>query len=464
MSLPSTSRLALAVLLTLSLAPAAVAEGPKVTWGLEARLRAEAFDALHRPGRESDYDLLTARLRANLDIAWTRWKLHGMVQGAAADGIPENADFGLGTVYFAANRDDAAEQLTVAELNAAYVGEGWQLTLGRQGWSDGVETMTGVKYLDGVKRRRLGERLIGNLDWPLGRRFDGAGFALDQPAFHLSAFGLRPTSGAVDYDAFEQLDEVTVYGATLTGKYGQWLPKGEGRFFAYGDQDDRPSALTAAGGELDLQTLGSSLLVGNDRADLLAWVAFQQGDWGRVDHQALAFLVEAGANIPVGALSLGLRGGVAYASGDDAPGTGDHETFFNMLPTNHKYYGSADYVAFANLREVFVEAQLAPAKGRGTRLAVPRFERAEEADAWYVGSGAVNDRVFGFNAVPISSGAGRSLGTEVDVDVWFALPANLRLDLYSAFFWGGDSADARFGAPGGRSDGSWVSVQLTWKR
>ena len=48
------------------------------------------------------------------------------------------------------------------------------------------------------------------------------------------------------------------------------------------------------------------------------------------------------------------------ASGDGDPADGDHHTFFNVLPSNHPYYGFADQLAFQNLIDAFLQLRLAP--------------------------------------------------------------------------------------------------------
>lgn len=437
------------------------ADTPKLSHALELRVRGEAFDASHAAGRDSSYELLTARLRASLDLAWPKFTLHGMVQGAGIDGIPRNADFGLGGAYFAANQDDSAEQLTLGELSASFTGAGWKLSAGRLAFSDGNETPTGVKYLDGIKRRRLAERLVGNSDFTLGRRFDGASFALDRPKGHLAVFALQPTSGLTDYDGFEHLEDVAVAGATYTAKYGVWLPKGELRFFALGYRDERAVTERLTRGQVEIVTIGSSLLLGNANSDLLAWFAVQRGDWGARDHEAFAVLVEGGRAFAFDKLTLTLRGGFSYASGDDDPTDGSHDTFANLLPTNHKYYGSLDYVALQNLRELMGEAILASGTQWNVRLGLHHFSLAEKRDAWYFGSGAVNEDIFGYTGVTRAGGfRGAEIGSEVDLETTLTFTPHWRLDAGVGQFFGGDVAEARFA--NGRQDGSWANVQLIW--
>ena len=86
------------------------------------------------------------------------------------------------------------------------------------------------------------------------------------------------------------------------------------------------------GRDLSINTSGASFLAGNAAADVLLWGALQTGEWGTVDQEAWAFLVDVGRrfdNLP-GKPSFHLAW--EQSSGDSRPGAGDHETFFNVLP------------------------------------------------------------------------------------------------------------------------------------
>ena len=449
-----------AVLLLLSLlAGPAFAAPPEIKPSFDLRLRWEGFDT---PARNTftdpEYDLGLARLRAALDLVWPRWKLHGMVQAGGVFNIPENGAFAAGPTYFAANRDTDLGVIALAELYAAYEAEGLKLVLGRQPYADGMEAPTGVAHLDGVKRRRLADRLVGTFEWPnTARRFDGASFGYGPGSTHVAAFAFRPLVGAFDTsgDAFEELGDVTVYGATVTGKHGQWIPSTEVRIFTVQYEDERPAA---PGGELSINTSGASFLVGNATSDLLLWGALQTGDWGSVDQDAWAFLVDVGRRFD------NLPGKPAFhlaweqSSGDPRPG-GDHETFFNVLPTNHKFYGSMDYLAFQNLRDAYVESLFGIGPNVKVRAMFHDYALTEEADAWYGGSGAFEEESFGY-APRTASYSSRDLARELDVEVTWPLQSGFELGIGGGHWWGGDAAETFFPV---EKDGNWLYLQLGWK-
>jgi hypothetical protein len=444
----------------------AFAASPEIKPSFDLRLRWEGLDTPARnTTADRSYSLNLARARVGLDANWTHWKLHGMVQAAGVFDLPANPAFGAGSNYLAANGGDQdPSQVGIAELSATYVDGGFKAVLGRQAYVDGNEIATGVLYLDGVKKRYLSDRLVGVFEWPnVGRRFDGASAGYAWGGSHLAGFALQPLAGAFDHEhAFDRLDDVTVYGATLTGKHGAWIPNTEVRVFAVQYDDSRGITRRQTGGDLAITTAGSSFLYGTAAGHVLVWGVLQSGDWGSADQQAWAYVLNAGRNFAAAPGKPTVSLGLEQSSGDDRPG-GDHETFFNVLPTNHKYYGVMDYVDFPNLRDLFVETVLSVGEKAKIRAALHDFALTRATDAWYGGSGAYQDQSVGDAARIPAAGRfpSKELGREADLEVTWPLPQGLQLGVGGGYFWGGKAAEAF--APV-ESDGSWTFVELSWKR
>jgi hypothetical protein len=464
MSRTSGKTIALASLAGALAAVPALAAAPRFDWSAELRLRAEAIDGPARDAaKDASDDTAHGRLRLGADLVWPRLELHALVQGAASRSLPANGAFGAGPVYFAANGERDPESSDVAELSVALTGRCGKLVLGRQAWAEGNEVATGVAYLDGVKKRRLGERLVGNWDWVnVGRRFDGLTFAGGGESTHLAAFAFRPTGGGVSYQhAFETLDDFDLYGLTVTGRYGRWLPRSDVRLFALRADDGRPAARAAAGGAIAIDTLGASLLAGGSSADFVLWGAWQTGDWGRSDHEAWAAFVEGGGKLGRGPRAPTVRAGFAVASGD---GEADrvHATFANLLPTNHRFYGSADHFAFQNVQELFVELIVVPGAKSSVRFAVHHFDLNQEQDAWYGGSGAFDETALGFAARRPPGGFTRpDLGWEADAEGRFTLPRGFTLDAGVTYFAAGAAGREFLTAD---STGWWGYLQLVYQQ
>ena len=92
-------------------------------------------------------------------------------------------------------------------------------------------------------------------------------------------------------------------------------------------------------------------------------------------------------------------------------------TFFQMLPTVHRYSQTATYNQM-NHTDVFVQAIFRPAQAFGLRLDLHRLGLASANDHWYFGSGATQARgtTFGFATRPSRGGSDLGMSTEMSAD------------------------------------------------
>lgn len=431
----------------------------------EVRLRGELFDTPTASAtRDPSYALGLVRVRAGGDLTWRgKFTLHGLLQGATTTTLPDNAAFGGGQTYFNTNGGDRTPyQVDVAELAFVYKTKSFTLAAGRQGFAEGAGPATGVPQLDFVRTRRLAERLIGNLDFAnVGRRFDGltasAGFG---GAGSLELFALRPLAGAFNYEqAFEGLD-IDIYGASWASPHGGWLPRSTFRFFAQTYDDSRDIAVTSAGGEIELATYGGSILVGDKSWSLLFWGALQSGDYGRRGQAASAVIADAGYRWLGAGGEPSLHLVWERASGGGA--SGDNGNFFNLLPTNHKFYGALDYTAFSNLSDLYLEGRWSPVKELALSAAFHDFRLIDREGPWVGGSGAFSDRELGYQLRRPASGRfdSSAIGRELDFAATWSLPRKMQLKFEGGLFWGGDAASEVLTV---EADGSWASLEFTFK-
>ncbi len=437
----------------------------QVKTSVDLRLRGESFATpVASAAQDSSYSFGIGRLRTGLDLVWPRWTFHGMAQSAATSGLPKRGVLGSGPTYRGANAGaPTPTSLGIAELSIAWTGTNARWTLGRQGYVEGFEAATGSDFLDGVKKRRFAERLYGNLDFTnVGRRYDGVtGWVRSGGKTRLDAFVLRPLTGAFDSDdAFEDLGELNIAGLTLTGPRGAWIPGAEVRLFASRYEDGRRLVPQTFRGRrrFDVTTFGTSLLAGNDTNDLALWLALQDKNVGG---RSAAFTVDVGHKFPGAPGKPAVHLAFEQASAGDVGET--YGGFFNLLPTNHKFYGSLDYFAFSNLRDAYVETTIAPGAKWKARAALHSFSLVDRKDAWYAGSGAFNAASFGYVARRPRRGVfpSRDLGTELDLDLTWTLRPGLDLSFGGGALRTGRAIESVFPA---RSDGRWLYVEMGWKR
>jgi hypothetical protein len=437
--------------------PAAVPEGFRATPSLGFRegdhrldlslshvSRSESWDA-RAPSSDTFYG---ERTRLGIRYGWREVvALFGELQNTYVGGLAPDTS-GAGASYRTAmdgassGHSNRVRQLFL-ELQPR---SGLALRAGRFDIRGGLEVTYPEPDWAYLKSQRLSQRLVGTVGWSIVERSnDGAQFVLDLGPHQLAAFAARPTTGVFDVEgAYERQYDILYGGATWTVKRGTWLPGSELRLFGLGYKDDRPVDDGGLPDPIEVFTGGASLLavhpLGPGSLDLLLWVAGQGGRYDGLDHAAFAGIAELGYRLAEVPCQPWLRVGLNAASGDDDPGDGDHRTFFNVLPTNHLYYGFADQLAFQNLIDWFLQLKLTPLPRVDLNVFLHQLSLAEEEDARYSGTGAFDKSSFGFAAQP--SGGHRSVGTELDAVVSFAATRWLTLEAGYSYLFGHSVFDA----------------------
>jgi len=413
-------------------------DGPhRIDIAAAARVRMEGWDTFS--ATNPDWDWFTGtRLRLSLKYSYAN-KIALMIEGqhTRLNGLDADSAAPARNYFVAGGLDSHAQGTSVRQAFLELrPGEGISLKAGRQDIKLGSEVTYAEPNWKYLKAARLGERLIGTVGWTHVERSNDAGtLTVDTGEHVFYAFAARPTTGVFDADSAYHPQRDLVYGgAAWTVKRGEWLPNTELGAFAIAYDDDR--AVTAGGiaGGVDVYTFGASALgvypFGPGQLDALVWGAGQTGDFGPRDHSAYAGIVEAGYQLPAVWSKPWLRLGINFASGDGDPGDDEHHTFFNLLPTNHLYYGFADQLAFQNLKNLFLQLRLAPHEKIQLNAFVHYFSLMDADDARYGGTGAFNRKSFGYVATP--SGGARTIGTEFDLVATIALHKSVTLELGGA--------------------------------
>ena len=97
-----------------------------------------------------------------------------------------------------------------------------------------------------------------------------------------------------------------------------------------------------------------------------------------------------------------------FASGDDNATDGNIETFQNLFPSNHKFYGYMDLFSWQNLQNVLASFRVKPTKQTSIQVDYNAFWLANTNDAWYRANGTTRVR-------PITPGAPNYVGSEIDL-------------------------------------------------
>ena len=311
------------------------------------------------------------------------------------------------------------------------------------------------------------ERLVGPLDWNnFSRTFDAVKLRLEQPGWSVDLFTSTPA--VVSRDSFNTSD---LFNGTETGRnlvfsgihfHTDAVPWGSYEAYSYvvdqalGNTSNLSGQLAARvftgnpAERSDFVTLG--MRAKGDPKKLHGFefdveANYQTGTVRDLDLQAFAAHAGAGYNFEA-SWKPRLWLDYTYGSGDRNPADGKIETFQNLFPTNHKFYGIMDLTAMQNMHHGIGGLRVNPSKSVTINLDYHAFFAASTDDVWY--------RANGLTAVRPLNAAARNAdpyrGSEIDLVATWKVSKNLQLQSgYAHFFAGnyladtGASDDADFG-------------------
>jgi hypothetical protein len=317
------------------------------------------------------------------------------------------------------------------------------------------------------------ERLVGAYDWDNnGRVFDAVKLRYEQEKFWVDAF-----TGRIVIPNDNEFDQPN-WDDWFSGVYASsrsLVPKTELQLYFLSDNasGDSPKHVTTFGrgnSPRDIYTVGSRFqtLPGQLHGfDLNGEFAGQFGNYQypaatpgvvngeRLNHLAYATHIEGGYTFtpkdPKPRLALGFD----YGSGDDDPRDKEHNTFVNLYPTNHKFYGAMDFFSWQNLIDPYLKASIAPAKGLTIALTYNAFWLATTSDFMYQVNGL--PRTTGYGIQPSNDSF---VGQELDLIATYQVKQFLQLQAGYGHFFVGDYVKETFQtSPGGAHDADWVYVQ-----
>lgn len=400
----------------------------KLIFDFQERLRYEIrdnnFDFNDGVNALTDDSWLLQRARLGMKITPNDW-FSFYVQGQSSfefDSDRPNVPGALG-----AEGDDAID------LRQAYIKLGskdFNVTIGRQILSYGDE------------------RLVGSFDWNnIGRTFDAVKVHYGTEAWSLEGFASSVV--VPDEDDFNQSDlfdgNETGRNQIFSGLYFSnktWLPFQTTDAYVFHLHEEYSV------GDTNFFTLGSRVKADPKKLngfDYEAEMAVQLGEVKGGDLSAFAGHWGAGYNWLKSPIKPRLGIEYNYSTGDGDAADGDVDTFQNLFPTNHKFYGYMDVFSWQNMHNPAVSFSVQPTKTVKLQLDYHAFWLAETSDAWYRANGVTKVR-------PVKSDASSFVGTELDFTVSWKATKNLSfLAGYSHFFSGdyakatGASDDADFG-------------------
>ena len=322
------------------------------------------------------------------------------------------------------------------------------------------------------------ERFIGAFGWNnIGRVFDAAKLQWKNDWFTTDFFTARPVI-PVDGTFNVSNDYEWFSGAYATSPL---VPKHQLDVYALSRNvtPDSPTAVPNAQVGLpsarDIYTLGVRLK--SKPGEFGPWdytvdVAGQFGNFRdtrsgaptyRLEHEAYAVVLNGGYTFKDVPTTPRVAIEYALGSGDSNSKNGTHGTFDNLYPTNHKFYGYADFASLQNLHDVRAILQCRPLTRMNVALETHWFWLAETTDNFYNVTGAPRG---GTGATPgtgygVNPSYGNYLGSEVDLVAGYALTRYAQIEGGYAHFFTGDYIDQSLSNPAfGSRDANWLYLQV----
>jgi len=279
----------------------------------------------------------------------------------------------------------------------------------------------------GRQKIELGSgRLLGSLEWGMtGRSFDGVRIKLDEwDAFAFKVGVAYPKPG-----------RTRIAGVARTGSQGL-----TSLLFKHDDQQ-KPST--------DVWTLSHLWQKNMGRWSVGSEAALQFGRTAGNDLRAWAVHFDASF-----AFDKATKGFVEVNAASGGGRHGKSYLFDNILPTNHKFYGSMDMQSWRNMEEIAfgLEHQVNPKLS--TKAHFRNFALRDPSDGWYSAGGGLNA---GF--IDPTGMSGRDIGRELDLELTYKSGTRLTLTTGVAAFWPGSFIKARTGGVGTTQFWGFVAAQ-----
>lgn len=230
-----------------------------------------------------------------------------------------------------------------------------------------------------------GERLVGASDWGISRTFDAVDLTLSAGRAKVDLFAgsvvlIDPTRfdrhkpGEHLYGAYGSVQKV-LPGMNIE-PYLLWKQT----LLVAGEKGGIGDALIVTPG---VRIFGKTLR----RLDYTAELAVQRGSYSADSVSAMAGSYVAGWTLNGSAFKPRISVEFNHASGDPASKDGTRQTFDQLYPTNHSYYGIADQMGWKNMRNPRVGFDFEPIKKWKLRADFNEFYLATTQDGLYNASG-----------------------------------------------------------------------------
>lgn len=277
------------------------------------------------------------------------------------------------------------------------------------------------------------QRLISPLDWGnIRRTFDGVKAFTVTDKWRVDAFAVRPVlGGRRNLDKHDE--NVDFYGLYSTYKGSKSLA--HDFYFLVLDNDNIVANSNGVSGTRTLYTPGTRLWGTCDNWDYEAELGAQFGTFA--GDRVRAWMGTAGGGYTFTDREWQPRLGLLYdyASGDNDPTDGTHETFNQHFPLGYAWFGYLDLVGRSNIHAIKAQLKVKPSKKVTAWADFHVFYADQDKDALYSAGGAAGRR-------SLTGTGSQSIGQELDLAAKVVLDVHTAALLGYSYMWTGNFIDA----------------------
>jgi len=256
------------------------------------------------------------------------------------------------------------------------------------------------------------QRLISPLEWANTRRtFEGGLIRAVNEQVTTDVFVTKSVD--VDPDDLDNPNQDRFF----SGVYNTWkMAEGRGLDFyalALNDSNDPPFTVPAGGppeADTDTYTVGGRFFGKGGALDYEAEAAQQVGNRNGLDVDAYMWTLVGGVTAADVLFSPRFALDVDYASGDNNIADDDYETFNQLFPLAHAYFGYIDLIGRQNIFQIMPSVTMKTTSTTTFRASWSDFELADDSDFLYNAAGAISA---GQSAATLNTGD--DVGHEVDL-------------------------------------------------
>ncbi len=184
----------------------------------------------------------------------------------------------------------------------------------------------------------------------------------------------------------------------------------------------------------------------------------------RLDHHALAAVIQGGYTWTQSALQPRLALIYSYGSGDKNSADGSSGTFQNLFPTNHLFYGYMDLNSLQNMHDIRLAYTIKPTVTSTLALEGHAHYLAQTSDFWYNVAGAPRNvttaAVGSGGSYRINPSYSKHVGNELDLVGGWAFKPYAQIEAAACHYFRGDYIKESLAAVGSK-DANYVYVQVT---